>query len=97
MINATVMSLIRRIALVVLASASLTSCQTLGGLMNTLPFRLLDEAGAEAMSLFSENNLPATGRPESIEQRARRIEMNGEYVGRMPMGTTARGSSMAAR
>lgn len=97
MINGFVMSLIRRLALVALASTSLTNCQTLGGVMNTLPFRLLDEAGAEAMSLFSQNNLPATGRPESIEQRARRVEMNGEYVGRMPMGTTARGSSMAAR
>jgi len=97
MINAFVMSLLSRFALVVLVSASLTSCQTLGGLMNSLPFQILDEAGAAAMSLFSENNMPANSRPESIEERARRIEKNGEYVGRMPVGVSARGSSMAAR
>lgn len=97
MINAFVMSQIRRLALVALVSASLTSCQTLGGLMNTLPFRLLDEAGAEAMSLFTDNSLPANGRPESVEQRAQRIEENGEYVGRSPASVLARGNSMAAR
>lgn len=100
MINAIVMSLIRRfalVALVALASASLTSCQTLGGLMNSLPFQLLDEAGAEVMGLLSENNLPANGRPKNIEERARRIEKNGEYVGRVPSGIPSRGSSMASR
>lgn len=91
------MSLISRFALIALASASLTSCQTLGGLINSMPFRLLDEAGAEFMGLFSESRPPENSCPQSIEKRAHRIEKNGEYVGRMPAGISASGNSMAAR
>ncbi|MFM7605927.1 MAG: hypothetical protein ACKO8Z_12130 [Prosthecobacter sp.] len=91
------MSLFSRFALVILAATSLTSCQTLGGLMNTLPFRLFDEAGAEAMRLFSENAPSTGGRPETMQQRAQRVEMKGDYVGRTPMTKMSRGSSVAVR
>ncbi|MFO1439070.1 MAG: hypothetical protein U1F81_12210 [Verrucomicrobiaceae bacterium] len=97
MINRTVMSLIRRFALVALASASLTSCQTLGGLINSMPFRLLDEAGAEFVNLFSENSLPANGRPESIEDRAKKVEKEGLYAGQGQKPMLAPKSKMAAR
>lgn len=98
MINRTVMSLIRRFALVALASASLTSCQTLGGLINSLPFQLLDEAGGAAMSLLSaENNLPTNGRPESIEDRAKKVDAAGLYAGQGQKPMLAPKSKMAAR
>jgi hypothetical protein len=97
MVNEFLMSLFCRFALVILAATSLTSCQTLGGLMNTLPFRLLDEAGAEAMNLFSENASSRDGRSETMGQRAQRLEMKGDYVGRMPMTKIARKSSVAMR
>lgn len=91
------MSLFCRFALVILAATSLTSCQTLGGLMNTLPFRLLDEAGAEAMGLFSENASSQDGHSDTMGQRAKRLEMKGDYVGRMPKTKIARKSSVAVR
>lgn len=97
MINATVMSLIRRIALVVLASASLTSCQTLGGLMGSFPFRYLDMIGGEAMRALGENELPANGRPESIEDRAKKVDAAGLYAGQGQKPMLAPKSKMAAR
>lgn len=78
------MSLVYRLALITFSAASLTSCQTLGGLMNTLPFRMLDEAGGAAMGLFSENNPPAGRTPGGIQKRGQGIQAKGTYAGKNP-------------
>jgi hypothetical protein len=96
-INANVMSLIRRFALVALASASLTSCQTLGGLMGSFPFRYLDMIGGEAMRALGENELPANGRPQSIEDRAKKVEKAGLYAGHGQKSLPDAKAGMAAR
>lgn len=97
MINAFVMSLIRRLALVALASTSLTSCQTLGSLMGSFPFRYLDMIGGQAMRALGENELPANGRPEGIEERARKIDTSGLYAGHGQKPVLAPKAKMAAR
>ena len=49
------------------------------------------------MNLFSENASSRDGRSETMGQRAQRLEMKGDYVGRMPMTKIARKSSVAMR
>ena len=97
MINASVMSLICRIAIVTLASALLTSCQTLGGLMGSFPFRYLDMLGGQAMRALGENELPANGRSQSIEDRAKQVEKTGLYAGHGQKSVPAPKAGMAAR
>lgn len=97
MINALLMSLFFRIALIASTAVSLTSCQTIGGLMNSLPFRMLDEAAASALSMIAENDLPAGSRPESIEARGRRVEQSGMYAGRKPAFVLSPREAMASR
>jgi hypothetical protein len=97
MINRTVMSLIRRFALVALSSATLSSCQTLGGLMGSFPFRYLDMIGGQAMRALGENELPPNGRPQSIEDRAKKVEKEGLYAGQGQKPMLAPKSKMAAR
>lgn len=97
MINASLMSSFFRIALIASTAVSLTSCQTMGSLMNSLPFRMLDEAASTALGVFAENDLPAGSRPESIEARGRRVEQSGLYAGRKPAFVLTPREAMAAR
>ncbi len=90
------MKSIVRIAILAALSVSLTSCSTFGSLMNSFPVRMMDEAASGLVGFFAENDLPANGKPASIEERASKVENRGIYAGR----TSAAGSpqqSMAAR
>lgn len=91
------MTFLSRIASIALLSVSLTSCNTLNGLKNTLPVRLLDELGTEALSLISENDLPAGSRPATVQDRARRIENRGIYAGHAPVFIGSPRQSMVSR
>ncbi|MEZ5386698.1 MAG: hypothetical protein R3F13_14395 [Prosthecobacter sp.] len=72
------MNLLRSVLCLLLA-ACLTSCSTLGGLMNSYPVRMLDQTGSALMGYFVEND--AANGPSSIEERARQIESKGVYAG----------------
>lgn len=74
------MKLIRP-AIAILLTTTLTSCGTLMGVMNSLPFRMLDELGTMATGAFAENELPANGAKRSLEQRAKDVETRGLYAG----------------
>ena len=83
-----------RIAVLSLFAASLTSCSTFLGLMSSPPVQLLDEAASSMLSLLSQNALPANGKPQSIEERARQVQAEGLYAGGMgakalPVGKVA--------
>lgn len=95
MINTTLMKFSRFVTLV-LCSVSLTSCGTLGGLMNSLPFRMLDETGSALLGMLAENQVPVDGKPASIQDRARQVESRGIYAGHAPFAGAPR-QSMAAR
>lgn len=95
MINTTLMKFFRFVTLA-LCSVSLTSCGTLGGIMNSLPFRMLDETGSALMGMLAENEIPSDGKPASIQDRAHQIESRGIYAGHAPFAGSPR-QSMAAR
>ncbi len=80
MINTTLMKF-ARLAIPALIAASLTSCSTIGSLMNSSPFRLLDQTGSALMGYLGDNTLPADGKPQSIEERARQVRDEGLYAG----------------
>ena len=88
------MKLFSRLALCALLFACLTSCRTVGGLMNSMPVRMLDEAGSTLMGILAENEFPST--PAALQNRARQVESRGIYAGRAS-ATAAAGQSMAAR
>jgi hypothetical protein len=71
-----------RLAIPALIATSLTSCSTIGSLMNSSPFRLLDQTGSALMGYLGDNTLPADGKPQSIEERARQVRDEGLYAGR---------------
>ena len=83
-------------ALAVIFSICLTSCGTLGGLMNSYPIRILDQTGSALLGYLAENELPADGAPASIQQRARQVEERGIYAGHAPAAAMPR-QSMASR
>jgi len=90
------MKLPLRLALCLLFSVSFTSCGTLGGLLNSFPVRMLDEAGSTFMGFFAENDSPAIRTPEAIRNRGHKIESHGSYIGRVAANATAP-QNMAAR
>lgn len=96
MIN-TILMKFARLSFLLLLAASLTSCQTLQSLQNTVPFKALDQAGSEMMGWISENDLPTDGKPASIQERAREIESRGHFAGRTPVAVGAAGQRMASR
>jgi len=80
MINTTLMKF-ARFAIFALIATCLTSCGTIGSLMNSAPFRLLDQTGSALMGYLGDNTLPADGKPQSIEERARQVRDQGLYAG----------------
>lgn len=96
MINTSKMKSIVRLAILAAFSACLTSCGTLGGLMNSYPFRMLDQTGSALMGYLAENELPAGGRPASIQERASKVEDRGIYAGRTSVAGSPQ-QSVAAR
>lgn len=70
-----------RLAVLALVAASLTSCSTLMGLIGSPPVRMLDEAASSVLGLLSENEPPANGRPQSIQDRALQVQTQGIYAG----------------
>jgi hypothetical protein len=96
MIKTISMLSVSRLVLIAFSAASVTSCQTLGGLMNTLPFRMLDDAGGAAMGLFSENTPSVDRTPGGIQKRASDIQKKGTYAGKNSL-TMDSPSSMALR
>lgn len=78
MLNPMLMKYFRVAALLVLP-LSLTSCGTLFGLMNSSPFRILDQTGSALMGYLGDAESDA---PKSIEERAKKVEKNGLYAGR---------------
>lgn len=91
------MTILSRIASLVLLSICLTSCGTWNGLMNSFPVRLLDEAGSEMMGLITENGQPTKNGPSSVHQRAQQIESHGIYAGRTPASMGMTRQNMASR
>ncbi|MFO1481971.1 MAG: hypothetical protein U1F71_01290 [Verrucomicrobiaceae bacterium] len=85
-----------RLAALALLSVSLTSCQTLGGFMNTWPVKMMDQTASSVLGMFSENDLPVSGKPATLQERAREVESRGIYAGRGPAAVAPR-QSMAAR
>jgi hypothetical protein len=90
------MKLLARLSVFCLLAASLTSCSTLFGVMNSAPVRMLDELGSAAAGMLGDAGTPDARKPASVEERARQIESRGVYAGRLPVGETAR-VSMASR
>lgn len=72
-----------RFAAITLLSTSLTSCSTLGSLMNSTPFRLLDQTGSALMGYLGDTESDA---PKSIEERAKKMESQGLFAGGRTMG-----------
>lgn len=70
-----------RIAALVLVATSLTSCSTLMSLIGSPPVMMLDEAASSVLGLLSENELPSSGRPPSIQDRAQQVQTQGIYAG----------------
>lgn len=70
-----------RIAALFLVAASLSSCSTFLSLISSPPVRMLDEAASSVLGLLGENELPASGQPHSIQERARRVQAEGIYAG----------------
>ena len=97
MINTTLMKF-TRFSFLVLLSACLTSCgsQTWNAFKNTYPVKFLDQTGSAVFGWISENNLPADGKPASMEERARQIKSRGSYASKTPAAAPSR-ESMAAR
>ncbi len=84
-----------RLASAALLALSLTSCGTLGGLMNSTPFRLLDQTGSALMGYLGDAESDA---PKSLEERARKVQDNGMYAGRgAANGVSSSRQSMASR
>lgn len=94
MINTSAMNLLRS-ALLVLFTACLTSCSTLGGLINSYPVRILDQTGSALMGYLAENEEGA--KPASIEERARQIESRGIYAGSGPVRGAEVSTPVASR
>lgn len=88
-----------RLATFALLATSLTSCSTLGGIMNSYPYRILDQTGSALMGYLAENELPADGQPASLEDRAKKVESRGIYAGHASpaVQTDASRVSMASR
>ena len=86
-----------RLSFLILLSANLTSCQTWEALKNCAPVRLFDETGSSMLRMLGENNLPADGKPGSLQDRARKVESRGIYAARKttPASVTARQSVVA--
>ena len=84
-----------RPALFVLLATGLTSCSTLGGLMNSYPVRILDQTGSALMGYLAENDGEA--RPASLEERARQIESRGVYAGQGPAVQAGLPTGVASR
>lgn len=82
-----------RPALAALLVFCCTSCNTLIGLMNSYPVRMLDAAGSSIMGSITEND--GTGKPASIEERAREVRSRGLYVG--PSAAATPPTRVAAR
>ena len=68
----------------------------MGGLMNSFPVKMLDEAGSTLMGFFAENDAPVDSTPAALKDRARQVESRGICAGRASV-TGAAGQSMAAR
>lgn len=94
MIKTPAMNFLRP-ALFVLLATGLTSCSTLGGLMNSYPVRILDQTGSALMGYLSENDEGA--RPASMEERARQIEARGVYAGQSPAAEAGLSTGVASR
>lgn len=92
MINTLIMKYSRLAALVVLTQC-LTSCQTLGGVMNSFPVRLMDETASSFLGMFAENGAPADG--SLIQQRAQQVKERGVYEGHVRSESSQQ--SVAAR
>lgn len=75
------MKSIVRLAILASISGSLTSCSTLSGLMNSYPVRMMDQTASALLGYLAENELPANGKPESIQERASKVESRGIYAG----------------
>ncbi|MFN0079803.1 MAG: hypothetical protein ACKVY0_25345 [Prosthecobacter sp.] len=90
------MKLLPRLALCALLFSCLTSCRTMGGLMNSFPVKMLDEAGSTLMGFLAENESPSGSTPEALKNRARQVENRGIYAGRVSPASSPR-HGMAAR
>lgn len=85
------------LSFLILLSTALTSCQTWEALKNCAPVRAFDETGANMLNMLGENNLPANGKPGSMQDRASKVESRGIYAARKgaPASVTARQSVVA--
>ncbi|MDZ4406307.1 MAG: hypothetical protein U1A53_26850 [Prosthecobacter sp.] len=64
--------------------------------MNSYPVRMMDQTATALLGYLAENELPANGKPASIQDRARQVENRGIYAGHLPAAGSPR-QSMAAR
>jgi hypothetical protein len=97
MINTNLMKF-ARLSFLILLSAGLTSCQTWEAIKNCAPVRAFDETGASMLHMLGENNLPANGKPASIQERARQVENRGIYAaGKTAPAAAAPRQSMVSR
>jgi hypothetical protein len=80
MIDTFLMKFARTAALVLVAT-SLSSCSTFLSLISSPPVMMLDQAASSMLGLLSENELPAGGKPQSIQERARQVQAEGMYAG----------------
>ncbi|MDI1311567.1 hypothetical protein [Prosthecobacter sp.] len=88
-----------RLAFLVIFSAGFTSCsQTWAAFKNTYPVRILDQTGSALLGYIAENDLPANGKPASMQERARQVEMRGIYAaGKTAPTVAAPRQSMVSR
>ena len=84
-----------RLSLLALFSVSLSSCQTFNALKESYPVRFLDQTGSALLGYLAENDLPANGKPASIQERARQVESRGSYAGQLPAAASPSRSVVA--
>ncbi len=97
MINTNLMKF-ARLSFLILLSAGLTSCQTWEAFKNIYPVRILDQTGSALLGYIAENDLPANGKPASIQERARQVENRGIYAaGKTAPTATSPRQSMVSR
>lgn len=95
MINTPSMKFPLRAAVGILFVLPLASCQTWNGFKNSFPVRFIDEIGASAMQMISENDA-APQNPSAVQGRGQQVAQRGDYTGHAAVDVSPR-QRMAAR
>ncbi len=96
MINTPRMKFPLRAIVGLLLVLPLASCQTWNGFKNSFPVRFIDEIGASAMQMISENDA-STQHPSAVLGRGQQVAQRGDYTGPAAAVVSSPRQRMAAR